>query len=236
MPVGVVLDNTAFSGFATSTGTISLNITVGSFTNMAIMALVCVDNSTHVTSVSGAGASGWALVTGADAGPAGAKNLRSTIWGASAPTSGVQTVTWNFADLSVGGIIGLVTAYNVNQTNSVYRGIGQTDTTTQEELAVTTGIGDMAVDIMGAGGGTVPTFTVNNGDANQTQQFNGSGLGGSAQFVVSTIPATLASSVFGWAVSPSILVIHAAAAFQTAQIPLGVYSGIPGLPILLQTW
>lgn len=171
------------SGAATATGatTATVNITVGSGANRAIaLGLILQSTGTQPASVSvsGAGATGWALAKNSltnwqtlDGG-----NAETQLWVGTAPSTGAQTVTATWTNAAT-AVLFAATFTGVNQTTPVDSGTRNGPIGTQSTILLGTSsapnglplafcsAGEMLVDVVATDAGTL---SVSGGDASQT--------------------------------------------------------------------
>src|SRR5438309_452080 len=126
--------------------TVAVTLTVGTGANRAVM--VGLGFGVHTATgiaVTGAGASGWALVSGTDTGSAVTR--RTLIWAATNPSTGSQTVTATWT-VNADCVMGVVTAAGVDQTTPVVNGTSQTAASASADtLVITSKTGDLTMDV-----------------------------------------------------------------------------------------
>jgi hypothetical protein len=140
--MAVTFDNSN-SGSTEANTTLSVTLNIAAGANMAIVVHIVADGAETGITVSGAGASGWAAIPGANDGVGG----HITMWGATAPSSGSQTVTASWtgaAEL----VMGVTTYIGVDQTTPFANGTYAATNT----VNITAVNGDMTVDTVGVNG------------------------------------------------------------------------------------
>ena len=204
----VSYDNSGANSFGTGSpaSTLAVTLTIGSGSSRAIAAvLLYYWNGVEPSAVgiSGAGATGWGLVTGTKNTTAvdfGAGNsARMQIWSGIAPSSGSQTVTASWTTNASAAALLVYAASSVDQSTPVYNGnvVATNSVLSSWTLTATTAASDLGFDatLDGFGG-----ETVSGGDASQVRKMTGIASGAFGFSGSTAVNPSGTSTVFGWSI------------------------------------